>query len=78
MTLRVAEGDCGSRPSVKPDYGLVGLLKHGFVHGHLPGRSPCLKVIPKLKSGDHSLMAYHPARRNPLLLLVGDGIECLG
>jgi hypothetical protein len=41
----------------------------------LPGGGPCFPVFPNLESGYHHQMDYHQGRRNPLLLLVGDGSE---
>ena len=78
IPLRVAERDGRSRPAVEADNREARAEKQCLVHGHLLCGSPCLVVLPKLKPGDHLFMAYHRQRRNPLLLLVAGGIECLG
>ena len=78
IPLRVTERDGGSRPAVKTGDRASRQAEQRLVHGHLFRCRPRLVVHPNLQSGDHRFMDYHQRRRNPLLLLVADGIEWLG
>lgn len=74
IPLRISECDGGRCPAVEPDNRASRLMKQRLIQSHLPGGGPCLPVFPNLESGYHRQMDYHQGRRNPLLLLVGDGI----
>ena len=78
IPLGVTERESGSLPSVEAGNRASRTEEQRLVHGHLLRCRPCLIVLPQLQSGYHRLMTYQQRRRNPLLLLVAGGIECLG
>ncbi len=75
IPLRISECDGGRCPAVEPGDRASRLMKQSLIQSHLPGGGPCFPVFPNLESGYHHQMDYHQGRRNPLLLLVGDGSE---